>query len=182
MNRTAILVPIIMMAIGCQNDDDRIADMATQHAKQQAELSRGTVELQTELVDGTQQLVGADAQARRDFLELEGRLDTQRALIDRRSEELAEARLELAKQQSRDPIVADAVITVGAILACMFPMLFAAYMLRTQSYHSDDQVASDFLLNEIFAIHPSLAALDQTEPTSDGDGTGRLTRHTINID
>lgn len=183
MNRIAILVPVIMIAIGCQNDGDRITRMATQHAEQQAELSRDTVQLQTELVDGTQQLVGADAQARRDFLELEARLDTQRALIDRRSEELAKARLELATQQSRDPIIADAVLSLGTILGCMFPLLFAAYMLRSHSHHSDDQVASEFLLDEIVAGHPFLAALGQAEPrTGEDRSSPKLTQHTINID
>ncbi len=79
MKRTMIPIAIVVIAIGCQSDSDRVAELASRHATQQAELSRETVRLQTELIEGTQQLVEADAQARRDFLELEGKLDDQRA-------------------------------------------------------------------------------------------------------
>lgn len=183
MKRLPILAVILLTTIGCQNDSDRIANMATQHANQQAELSRETVELQTVLVGGTQQLVGADAQARRDFLELEAKLDEHRATIDRRQDELAEARLELAKQQARDPIVANAVLSVGTILTCMLPLLFAGYILRSNFHQSDDEVASELLLDEIVAIQQSRVALRRVDEEPGADRcAGRSTGDTRLID
>ena len=81
MPRIMIPMAIIVIAIGCQSESDRVAELASRHATQQSELSRETIELQAELVEGTQQLVATDAQARRDFIELEGKLDDQRAAM-----------------------------------------------------------------------------------------------------
>jgi len=137
--------------------------LATRHATEQAELSRETVALQSELVDGTQQLVGSDAQARRDFLELESRLDEQRAEIAQRYDALEQTRREFAKQQARDPVVADALLAVGATLTCLLPILLAGYLLRYQLDRSSEGLAADALLDEITAVHPAFFSPKQVE-------------------
>ena len=158
MVRTMIPIAIIVIAIGCQNDSDRVSELATRHATQQAELSRETVKLQAELIEGTQQLVEADAQARRDFLELEGKLDDQRAELGRRHDDLEEERRDIATQRYRDPIVANVVIAVGSVLACLLPLLLAGYLLRCQLREPEDHTATEILLDEIVATHPALMA------------------------
>ena len=129
MSRIVTLTAIVVMAIGCSSDSDRVAELASRHATQQSELSRETVKLQTKLVEGTHELVKADAQARREFIELEGRLDQQRAEIARRHDDLEDERQVIAKQRIRDPIVADAVIAIGSLLACLLPLLVVGYLL-----------------------------------------------------
>ncbi len=158
MPRIIMLIAIVVIAIGCQNDNDRIAELASRHATQQSELSRETVELQAELIEGTQQLVEADSQARRDFLELEGKLDEQRAEMARRHDDLEDERREIAQQRHRDPIVANALLAIGSLLACMLPLLLAGYLLRSQLDEPDDHSVTELLLDEI-AAHPALATL-----------------------
>ena len=101
MTRTMIPIAIVVIAIGCQSDSDRVAELASRHATQQAELSRETVKLQAELIEGTQQLVEADALARRDFLELEGKLDEQRAELGRRHDDLEHERRDAAGSREK---------------------------------------------------------------------------------
>ena len=161
MQRTMLPMAIVVIAVGCQNESDRVAELASQHAAQQAELSRETVELQAELVEGTQQLVEADAQARRDFLELQENLDQQRAEIGRRHDELEDERQIIAKQRHRDPIVADTVFAVGSLLACLLPLVLAGYLLRCQLSEPDNHSATEILLEEIAAGHPGLVAPDR---------------------
>ena len=158
MVRTMIPIAIIVIAIGCRSDSDRVAELASRHATEQAELSRETVKLQAELIEGTHQLVEADAQARRDFLELEGKLDDQRAELGRRHDDLEEERRDIATQRYRDPIVANAVIAVGSVLACLLPLLLAGYLLRCQLCEPEDHAATEILLDEIVATHPALVA------------------------
>jgi hypothetical protein len=153
-----ITIAIVLIAIGCQSDSDRVAELASRHATQQAELSRETVKLQNELVEGTQKLVEADAQARRDFLELEGKLDEQRVEVGRRHDELESERREIAKQRYRDPLVANALLAVATLLACLLPMLLAGWLLRSQLNETDDYTATEMLLDEITARHPTLAS------------------------
>lgn len=158
MHRKLIPIAIILIVIGCRSDSDRVAEMATRHASEQAELSRQTVKLQNELVEGTQKLVEADAQARRDFLELEGKLDDQRVEVGRRHDELESERREIAKQRYRDPIVANALIAAATLLACLLPMLLAGWLLRSQLNETDEFTATEILLEEISARHPALAS------------------------
>ena len=158
MHRTMISIATIVIAIGCANDSDRVAELASRHATQQNELSRETVKLQNELVEGTQKLVEADAHARRDFLELEGKLDEQRGEVGRRHDELESERREIAKQRYRDPIVANALIAAATLLACLLPMLLAGWLLRAQLNETDEYTATEILLEEITARHPALAS------------------------
>ena len=179
MPRTMIPIAIVVIAIGCQNDSDRVSELATRHATQQAELSRETVKLQAELIEGTHQLVEADAQARRDFLELEGKLDVQRAELGRRHDDLEHERREIATQRFRDPIVANAVIAVGTLLACLIPMLLAGYLLRCQLGEQDDHTATEILLDEIAAGQLAFGASSRTAMTHDPDrSTPRITDDT----
>lgn len=152
------VIPIAIFVIGCQSDSDRVAELASRHATQQAELSRETVKLQSELVEGTQKLVAADSQARRDFLELEGKLDDQRAEVGRRHDELESERREIAKHRYRDPIIANALFAATTLLACLLPMLLAGWLLRSQLNETDEHTATEILLEEITARHPALAS------------------------
>ncbi len=161
MHRMLIPIAIVVIAIGCKNDNDRIAEMASRHATQQAELSRETVKLQNELIEGTQELVEADAQARIDFLALEAKLDEQRSEVGRRHDELEDERRSLAKQRHRDPIVANALIAVATLLACLLPMLLAGWLLRSQLNETDEFTATEILLDEIAANHPTLASVNR---------------------
>ena len=151
MPRIMIPMAIIVIAIGCQSESDRVAELAIRHATEQSQLSRETIELQAELVKGTQQVVDADALARRDFIELEGKLDEQRAAI-------ADERREIAKHRHRAPVVASALITVGSLLACLLPLVLAGYLLRCQLSEPDDHSLTEVLLDEIAAGHPVFAA------------------------
>lgn len=155
MVRTAMLMAVMVITAGCQNENDRLAEMASRHAAQQSELSKETVRLQSELVEGTQNLVEADAAARRDFIELGAKLDKQRAEIARGQEELHGERRDIAEQRHRDPIVANAVLAAGSLLACLLPLLLAAYLLRSQLEEPDDHATTELLLAEIAARHPA---------------------------
>ena len=179
MHRMTMPMAILVIAMGCQSESDRIAELATQHATQQNELSRETVELQAELIEGTQQLVEADAQARRDFIELEGRLDQQRLEIARRHDDLEDERQVIAKQRIRDPIVADAVIAIGSLLACLLPLLVAGYLLRCQLSEPDDHATIEILLQEITAGSPALMASNRPALNHDSDSSApRITDDT----
>ena len=171
MERTMMLIAIILIATGCQSDSDRVAELASRHATQQSELSRETVRLQTELIEGTQQLVEADAEARRDFLELEGKLDEQRAELGRRHDDLEDKRREIATHRYRDPVVANAVIAVGSLLACLLPLLLAGYLLRCQLGEQDDHTTTEILLNEIAGGHPALVPSSRTALNHDPDSS-----------
>jgi hypothetical protein len=178
MTRPMILAAVTLTAIGCGSDSDRVAELATRHATQQSELSCETVELQTELAEGTQQLIGTDAQARRDFLELQEKLDEQRVEIGRRRDELSEARHDLMERQSNDPVIATAVISIGTLATCLLPLFLAGCLLRCQFDPTDDHLSNEILLDEIAALHLPLPALDRIEPTlAHGEATPRITDH-----
>ena len=62
MRNVAIATPavlLLLMTMGCKNENERLVEMAEQHATRQAEAQRQMGELHKQLVEGSRQLVEA---------------------------------------------------------------------------------------------------------------------------
>jgi hypothetical protein len=173
-NRRMMLLPLIAglaTMIGC-DEDERLADMARDATERQAEQNQEMIRLNREVAQSNQRLIEADAQARQEVLQVQRDLigrdtesrqelnalqrDTQTAIhqertsLDRQHEKLDDERKEIAKQRSRDPLVAAAITGLGMVLACLAPIVLAVYLARTvlRQEPSDAELA-ELLLQEI---------------------------------
>lgn len=155
MRKTLMLIAIATMA-GCQTESERLVEMASRHADEQSQLSRETIELQTQLAEGTRQLVEADSRARRDFIALEASLGERQAELAKRHDELEDERRAIAKKRHYDPVVANAVLALGSLLACLLPLLLAAYLLRMQFGEPEEHSVTELVLGEFGARQPEL--------------------------
>lgn len=121
-----------------------------------AQARRDTIELQRELVESEaaarnelvaiqQDLVQRDADGRQELTQLQHAAQesfaAERQSADRQLEELAAERQQIAHERQRAPIVAAAVQQFGLILACLAPLVLAAYLLHTLRQTSDDDAA-----------------------------------------
>jgi hypothetical protein len=163
----------VVGVVGCSDPpDERIIEMAREQAARQAEQSRLMAKMQNEIMQGSRQLVEADAESRREMILLQRDLQTDQHEIGRQRDLLEGERQQIARQRYRDQTVAAAFTVFGLLLACALPLLLCVYVLRAvQSSGTSDAALTELLVREFTADEPRLLArpgrmLPQEEPIS----------------
>ena len=139
--RAAMLIVTLILTIGCESRDQRLADFAgqalDQQARQNEEMARQSgqvAEQNTELAKAARKLVEQDAQARRELIQAQADLQSQfheeRTGLDAQRQELHAEQKAVAAAAIREPVIAQAILVVGLVLATLLPLLVAAYALR----------------------------------------------------
>jgi hypothetical protein len=118
--------------VGCDERDARLTELAREAANRQAEQNRVMAEVQR----GAQQ---------------------SQAEVGRQRDELEAERRQIAQQRHRDPLIASAITTVGLVLACLLPLLLAAYVLHfLQGPEVTDAAVTEVLVRELVSENPLL--------------------------
>ncbi|REK48392.1 MAG: hypothetical protein DWQ46_02355 [Planctomycetota bacterium] len=141
---------LIVTAIGCdENENQRLADMAERHLRNQAEQNRRMADLQKEVAEGARRLVEADAQARKEMVVLQREVGRQRDALE------AERR-DLAAKRRLDPLLAAAITHIGLLLVCLLPLLLCWHLLRRPAEPTDDRAVAELLLEDLVTDRPLL--------------------------
>jgi len=156
-NHVVLILPLILMMAGCQTDDDRLIDLAREHAARQAEAQRQMTALQQQVAEGSRRLVESDAKAREELTALQHDLRSDQAEIGRQRDKMEAERREIANQWHRDPIVAAIIMDVGIVLACLLPLIVAVYVLwSARRAGESDSAVAELLVQELVASEPTL--------------------------
>ena len=154
VHRISLLAATLIAVTGCESRDERLAEYAQQATEQQAHQneqmarqSQQVVQHSGELAKAAHNLVEQDAQARREFIQAQERAQRdareEHARLDVQRQELHAERKEVAAAAIREPVIAQALITTGLILATLLPLIVTAYALR----RLPDSTASETLLS-----------------------------------
>ena len=119
----ALVSVLISLLIGCGETDPRVAQVALESTRRQAEQNRQMGELQQHVAEGTKQLVDADAQARQQLAELQRELRSDQAEIGRQRDALESERRTIATERRWDSILGTSIYAGAGILACLLPLL-----------------------------------------------------------
>lgn len=149
------LIALIVPTIGC-DEDRRLAEMAGENARLQAEQNREMSQLNREVAQAHQEVIG-----------LQHDLEEQQEGINAERDLLESERRDIAKQRRRDPLVADAVRGAALLLGCLAPLALAAYLLYCLRDRDEDQVIGELLIEELTTDRPSLLP---SPPPESGDG------------
>ena len=145
-------VVLLWATLGCSPGpdfrDQRLAEFAARSTTEQAQQNARMAEI-----------VRADAEARKEMMAthqtLTSQLNQQQAVIDAGRDQLEEERRNLAQQRHRDPIIAAALQSTGVLLACLLPLLLAAYALKQMRQEEPDQAAvAELLVYELTSERP----------------------------
>ena len=101
MNRApwiAVFAILLVIAAGCEEDDERLAQYAEQSTRQQAGQNREMTQLNREVAQSHKELVG-----------LQHDLEGQQVAVNHQRDQLESERREIAKHRHRDPIIAAAI-------------------------------------------------------------------------
>lgn len=192
MNRTllaAILAALLTLALiaGCSSDS-RVVSVSREAADRQARQNEVMAQQNKELVSASKGLVEADAQTRKEIAGMQKDLHTQQADIGRQRDllegdrkqvaverkEVAVELKEAAKERRWDSQVAAALVSSGAILACVLPLVFAIYLLRAVRHETAaDTEVVELLTHELVSPRsllrpPPTALLPPAEEQSRG--------------
>jgi len=159
----------MLMTTGCSDPgDERLAEMSRQSSREQARQNERSAEQNRQIAAASRHLVEQDARARKALIEthadLQKSLHAERTGIDRQREELEQERREIATQRHRDPIIAAVLTDIGLTLACLLPLLLAAYVLYSLNHSgSESEVLTELLIQEMTA-KPSQRLLPPDAP------------------
>jgi hypothetical protein len=169
-----LLVPLALLMSGCENDEERLVEMAREQAARQAEQSRQMAQLQQELSEGSRRLVEADALARQGLVGLQRDLRTDQAEVGRQRDALEEERRQITAQRHWESLLGPAITGTATLLACLLPLVLCLAVLRSlRSPDESEQALSELLIHEMTTDRPlllpppSLVALERCDSSID---------------
>ena len=139
--RAAMLTVTLVLTNGCESRDQQLADVAgkalDQQARQNEEMARQSkqvIQQSGELAKAAHSLVAQDAQARHELIQAQTDLQSQfheeRTGLDAQRMELHAEQKAVAASAIREPVIAQAILVAGLLLATLLPLLVTAYALR----------------------------------------------------
>jgi hypothetical protein len=168
ITKTSLLFSLAILAsriTGCNSSDEQFAQQSMANQRQQNELianqSAAVVQESSHIAEGAKELVTRDAQARQELIlaqkQAHEQLHEERASVDRQREALDGERRDIAETRVRDPIVGAAIQGAIELIACLSPLVLAAYALRQLGRASSAPVElGELLLNEFTSSQPTL--------------------------
>ncbi len=165
LNRIAIPVMTLALALGCSSTDERLVELSKQSADRQAAQSQQMAQQGQQIASAAHDLVQWDAQARREMVEaqstLQQGLQNERADLDQQHAALEHERQEIAATRNRDPIVAGAIVSAAVLLACVLPVLVCLFVIRLTSQRDPDDDIAQLLVQELVADEPLLLPISR---------------------
>jgi hypothetical protein len=125
------LTALCLHVAGCDSPDARLAAFAEksvdQQAQQNAALAKTTEDVHVE-----------------------------RSSLNQQQEALEEDRRDIASQRVREPLIANALVAVGLLLACLAPLLICVYALKQAGESPPEQELGTLLVEELTSEEPQL--------------------------
>ena len=159
------LTLILLIGVSCSPDENsRVAELATQQLKRQADQNRRMSELQQEVASGSRELVEADANARQEMVTLQREMQTERNEIGHQRDQLEAERREIVDSRNRDPIIAAAITRVAFVVVSLLPLLICWLLLQQKVEPADKNEITELLLDDLVSSEPRLMPPAKTDP------------------
>ena len=156
MTKTLLPLTLLLAAIAGCSPDERVVDIATTAADRQAEQNEEIVRLNREVAQGTRQLVEADAKAREDFAQLHQALQSERAELGEKFNDLEAERKSIAQARRTESLVVPVAKALGIVLLAIVVIGFCWSLLFGIQKSDDHAELNELLIREITAERPML--------------------------
>jgi hypothetical protein len=178
VRRIAILPSLAMLLLAsCESPDERLAAYAQRASDEQArqnhrmaQQSEATTRQNQELIAAAHKLVEQDAAARRELIQAQDSFRREsyddRKELDRQRAALEADRSAAAKAAVRAPVIAQALISGGLVLAALLPLLVTAYALkRLPEQQVGHELFGGAMLELLVLDFPNTSALSNAPPS-----------------
>ena len=158
----AVMILLIVLAIGCSSSDDRLIRHVAESNRQQAAQNQEMTKVHREVAEGMSRLVKAVAESRKEMVAMESDLQEQRTQLDveRRS---------IANERRRESLLAPVVSSVGLMLVAALPLVLCWYLLH--GLRTPDEDVSELLIQNLVseqlvlpATPPDRQRIEQENP------------------
>jgi hypothetical protein len=168
-----LMLMIALSSGGCESEDERLANYAQQATAQQARQNERIADQaqalsrhSQELTAATHDLVEQDATARRELLQAQHAWQQvqqqEEAGLQVQRQQLVAERQAVATAAARDPVIAEAIISAGTIVAALAPLLITIYALyRLPEARPTDEILGEHFLASWGELHAPSAATSQ---------------------
>lgn len=151
MKQFPIVIAIVATTLsGCSNEG-RLADLAEQVTHEQAAQNQRMADSTQAVAKGSQELVAADAQARRELITLQHALREDQAQIGQQLTALEAERKDVAAQRLYDSAIGNGLGALGLVCVALAPLLLAAISLvglyRSPTPEEEGQILIEELSN-----------------------------------
>ena len=158
---------------GCSGPDTRLGELASQVTHEQAEQNHRIAEGSKAVAQGSQRLVEADAQARRELIELQHSLRQDQAEIGQHRDALEAERKAIASQRRTESALASGLVIFGVIMASLAPLVLAGISLlglwRETTREEEGEVLVEELVQSLVELPaPQALALPEVSPPLPG--------------
>ena len=146
---------MIVLLTGCEEEDERLTEMARESVRQQAKQNEEMSKLNREIAAGSKRLIESDAKAREDVLGMQKDLQDQAAEVGHQRDQLETERRGIAAQRLRESIVGPIIANMGPLAVCALVLVFCGlliYSLRVDK--GDDDAVGEVLIEELVAERP----------------------------
>ena len=161
---------LLILASGC-SDSERVAQVALEGSKRQADLDQEMTRLNREVAQGTRRLVEARSEADQQLL-------AQQHDVQQQRDALETERRGIASDRARESILAPVLLTVGSLLVCSLPLILCWFLLQRLGQESAETQVTQLLVEQM-AAQDDRQLLPQADsiglpPPSDALETRRL--------
>jgi len=131
-----LLVVVFSVMHGCDSGDRRLAELANEASRRQAEQNVEMAQLNREVAANNRRVVESSD----NITSLQRELQTERR--------------DLANQHRHESLLAPIVGTIGGVLVCLLPLLVCLRLFRTLGDESTDAGMVELLMDETLALPP----------------------------
>ena len=155
MHQIIRLLPVIVAItiLGC-SDDPRLAELAKEANRQQAQQNQEMAKLNREVAAGSKHVVQASAQGTEKILAMEKQLHD-------KQDELEAERKELAQERKTESLLGTFLVTAASLVAVSLPLVLCWYLLHSLQ-RQDEPAISELLIEELDHATNELALSDST--------------------
>lgn len=123
--------------------------MAEQTTREQSAQNQRVSRAHTALAQGSKELVQADAQARRDFAQLQDKLRQDQANLGHQRDAIASERRELAAEREQSERTCSFLTNFGIVVVCLAPLILAGFLLLILNRDRAQAETADVLVDEL---------------------------------
>jgi hypothetical protein len=142
LKTTIVLLALLVITSGCENDSSQVAQVAQEAARRQGEQSLEMARLNREIAAGTKRLVDGQADAAQHWQTMEQKVHEQR-------DELESERRQQAETRQRDSLLAPVLVTLGVLLLCCLALLICWQLLARLANETQETTITQLLLDEV---------------------------------
>ncbi|MCG8586258.1 MAG: hypothetical protein MI757_16245 [Pirellulales bacterium] len=163
LHKAQILFAIATIpVIGC-SDGERVAEVATEAAQQQARQNEEMAQLNREVAEVTKRLVEANALAREEIAAMQRDVQTEHARVSQQRDQLETERKEIAAQRRTESMLGPILKGCSVAALAVSTIGFCWYLLFGLRHHGQtEEVLNELLVEEIVSDRPAILPMAST--------------------